>query len=349
MGPVWALARWIAGVLRIMARALEGGDHGLDAATAALAARFPGAPDHWLRYIAARAPLLAAAVEMQANEPAANDYRPASHGIRWWSRLRAHPNAPRQILLDNTDEPARLPEPPQQAAATDKTHPTTTRPNAAAKSRLWLRVVEPGKLAKTHTSNRLARTNAKLRPVRLRPLVLDDREPTKGARLSLVEDRPTTKQQRSAARDMPIEKSTPTARLELSEPPPRAPVEALALAPERARAPRTIERLDRAAMRRNAAPPAWIRSTPTRSPVPPNNGGNGARLNRKSPSPPRQSSPTEGPSVRRDAANLWPAEMSGDYWPELPQVELTEIDDAAVRPTDVERLRFEQDVGTWSG
>jgi hypothetical protein len=81
------VAQHVAAMLRRMARALDAsqGDRALDAATEALRARFPGAPDHWLRYIALRAPALAAAksVDTEARVPSAPESRRAAPDLRF--------------------------------------------------------------------------------------------------------------------------------------------------------------------------------------------------------------------------------------------------------------------------
>lgn len=128
------LLRAIAALMRALAQALEGAAPGRssDAALATLSTRFPGAPEHWLRVIAERAPHLAEAGETEAEGEAAPPPRvrpPTRLRLAWPARTRRNPSrsagtppgraaAPAPTWA----EPQRRSEPQPAPTETSKTH-----------------------------------------------------------------------------------------------------------------------------------------------------------------------------------------------------------------------------------
>src|SRR5260221_142479 len=108
-GVIGGVGRTLADWLRGAARALDGLSARLDPAapaaapaTAVLAERFPGAPEHWLAYIAERAPYLL------PPDPARPPQAPSSPRQQRASQPHEHPlPTPIREAVPPSPEPAR--------------------------------------------------------------------------------------------------------------------------------------------------------------------------------------------------------------------------------------------------
>jgi hypothetical protein len=342
MEPVRRLARWFAGVLRSVARALDepgAGRDRVDAATAALAVRFPGAPEHWLRYIATRAPHLAQAPASESQANTSENPRVDSRRRWWWPRPAIADEAAASALRDRESGPVPAAKPAK---------PRDTKIGAAesrrAASRPRLRIVESPKPQAMVEQEANPEWHAEGSAAIERPrLVIQDRQPTRRAHLRLAKtraasdtqpapawaDKGATARPQLALPDRPQRESDAVPylsdrRLESGEVSNRAPTP---LPPARKTlAERTWMS---GALRRPGASdwPDWTAAAGSKS---------------------SHLTPFGHLPTRRAVDPAWSADTQ-DLWPKLPPLEPIDINNAPVGTPNVDGLRAEQDAGSWSG
>ncbi|HUO90319.1 MAG TPA: hypothetical protein VMU08_14185 [Rhizomicrobium sp.] len=348
MGPVRWLVRWIAGLLRAAASALDGGDR-LDAATAALAARFPGAPEHWLRYIAARAPQLAAAevAETQAGPPSAGAEHPAAPRVRWWwprtRARRASPlHLPRRELVERP-RPGEQPEAPEIG----KTQVADERRGRRMAPRPRLHLAGPLEPRRTPEASLKPGTALRSPPKTSLRLATEERaSPRADLRAAVGPAAQRPEPPRAEAQNEQGEEARRAGHLHLAVRSGRDEVHVLTL-PAPAEAPKagTAEQPTAPLRPARGEWASWTSSGPAlRS-------EEFASRHRDRDAPPAASfTPWRGQAPRRASiGRTWPAEAPQNNWPELPPLEPADIANAPARLPNIDRLRAEQDHGSWSG
>ena len=353
--PLQSFARMLAGVLRRVASALEGDAKGggVEAAAAALAERFPGAPEHWLRYIAARAPHLADAEPLDADvsKPESPPPRTMSTVPRWrWPRLMARRRATLQLLpvLEPKREASR-PESAEQGVM--RAEPQT--PRRVARPRLRVVAEAPSEVARKPAPLWEWRTRRRAAPQPASAVESATREPEPlrlaqasdktRARIKLAtpperdlpastlkpfaETRDAATRSPSPVAESPLQPSKRAERLSLNSAHRPGPAELLLLQPSASsRAPMPMWTRWMHARVSNAA--VWPESKRPATPEPPH------WQERSSPGPDRAAWRAEGPQGR---------------WPTLLSSESYDAESAAARLPNIERLRAEQDCNAWSG
>jgi hypothetical protein len=349
MGPFRRLAQILARMLRGMARALEGSRQvdSLNAATAVLAERFPGAPEHWLRYIASRAPhLVAANTEYARGDGAVDrDYSAAPAKIRWWWPRPARRRDAQPELQQPLEVESDVPEPGENPPA----HNSDTRPDrpwirTRAASRPKLRIVGERPEA---PSSRLLNRQA---PFAAGPT-------THKARTTLAT--PASERARRPHLRIAIPPEQSRAGLDLDAPPEpasrgasfidhrqREPAAPAPFSPLREPAEPTLD-IQSASHRTVQAEFAWWMNS-TRAPrpesallAPPDH-----ELERRTPS----FAPWAGQGGGRAAGTQpWSTDSLRNHWPELLPPEPFDVDNVPAQLPNMDRLRSEQDFGSWSG
>jgi hypothetical protein len=345
------LAQVLAHMLRGIARVLEGagsppGVDSTDAATAALAVRFPGAPDHWLRYIAARAPHLAAANIESAYADAASDagYSGTPPKVRWWPRSARLRDARLQLQQPSeadTDrhEPVEAPAAHKGNVARERP-PTGTRAVGRPKLRfIPSRVLDrQSKEFPAHVEGQ-TRKKAKAVPATQAP------ERVTSAHLKIA----TTRSLERARAELKLDTSHKAAsRAALfsgqhhGEPATTTPFSP----PTRERAQPTLGVHEQTASYRTARSQLtwWTGRAPRPEREPWTSADHRAGRRTASVVP-----WAEQGGRHADVTELWSTDLSRSHWPELLPTEPFDIGDAPAQLRNIERLRLEQDFGAWSG
>jgi hypothetical protein len=310
-----------AGSLDRLSAKLAGQDGAADPAYVALSERFPGAPEHWLAYIAARAPHLAYATDAPPNARVAPAPAPrATERGTMTFRVAASARRPAEVLFEAEDarrdgrQPSAEPAMARtKLAQTPSNHATAGPPLVAQRSS----------------------------PARQRPRLLFEAASSRPAAPA-----PITVRDERRPRLQPLDVSSSRPRGGTPGPPPEAFAETL---PDRARrAPRQTLAFDAHATR----PPPTPASTSSSSSQPARAAPAPATPLRQSPSDraawirAARTDATKPPTAWRDA----PASRHDDEpnrWPKLPSPEAETNVTAA--PSDLSQLRAQQDDGAWSG
>jgi hypothetical protein len=358
---IGGFARALASILRAVAKALESLENQAedvdDPAFLALRARFPGAPDHWLAYIAQRAPHLSAESQGRIDPPARPPavYREPPPGREAATAPELVPSARPTRDSSAPARPSRVPTSRERRPA----EPEADRSRRAGRTR----AAEP--FAATYPS---ANGRGIADPVGPGPSPERlDRPAARRPRLVLFAPAGRTR-----AAEAPYPASLP----------PRAAAAAPTVADPRVRPPRPrlalVSRHDRVAPaqaaghgdtpydpvvptpRRPAKPPSVPMRQPfastsssqpaaqAPSPATPEPGRHGWTTTGKSPRKsdgPIPASPLHGRGGGEEPA---PFQSGDDPWPRLPPSPY-EIALAPANPPDLARLRAEQDDGAWSG
>jgi hypothetical protein len=313
-------------------------------AVAALAKRFPGAPDHWLRDIAARAPHIALLPEPDATDPVVGmakiEPRSPSRTQWWWPHLRkrgrplASPPA-QHVAAQAEHRSEEHRENVNMTATTNKKdapliihhHPSkpraTLRFDAPPAATEGLDAAGPPLPAPERTAG------VKPRGTRLRLAIVESRQPEKDGG------------------DLPPHRALPQ---ETPRPPPQ-----LKRLPHTAKTPSTespgsaIQSPVRNRPSIDHTEQDRIRSEQLRSPNPVTGRGP-IELVERAPPPTASArrpivdfSPVH--SAKRQSA--WKVEGAEQNWPPLPPPRC-DIPEAPVGSAKLDRLRLEQDRGTWS-
>jgi hypothetical protein len=350
MGPFRRLAQILARMLRGMARALEGPGSrrvdSLDAATAVLAERFPGAPEHWLRYIASRAPHLVAANTEDARGEGAldNGSSGAPAKVRWWWPRPARHRDARLELQQPLEAVADRPEPGEDPPAHEgDTGPDRPWTMTRAALRPKLRIVGEGPEA---PSNRLQNRQ---------PYVAGPA--SQKARATLATRAP--ERARRPHLRIAILPEQSRAGLDLDAPPgpasrgasfidhrQREPAAPAPFSPPRELMEPTLDIQPAPHRAAQAELALWMSSTRPPRPESELSALPGHDLERRTPS----FVPWAGQGGGRAAGTQpWSTDTSRNHWPELLPPEPFDVDNVPAQLPNMERLRSEQDFGSWSG
>lgn len=371
MGALQRLAHLLARILHGLARALEGRRvDPLDAATAALAQRFPGAPDHWLRYIAARAPHLAAAHVEDARGDAAIDRGYSPPKIRWWwPRAAASREAPQRVERSAEAGTARQAYVTPERRVRAESGPVGASPAERKRGvfanspesrppvvrRAGLRIVggksteplsrlpsEPSsrssKEPSPHAADEMPKTEADLK--------MSLRERIRRPGLRIASARSSESSRAELALNAPPYKPAPEPHRALAAGPPLTPphdppaptIDLLGI-PERAPSADLIGQQD---ISRSEHPSARWTSSPSRAES--ELVLSARRAASKAPTP---AWTAQGSS--RITAEFPSRETGRSHWPQLLPPEPSDVDNAPTPLPDIGRLRAEQDFGAWSG
>ncbi|WP_395677982.1 hypothetical protein [Inquilinus sp.] len=366
---------------RILGRIGAGRRHraAADQTLAALAERFPGAPEHWLRFIAEQVPALAQTGDMAAlrmpgpAEPAAMPEPRRMPSPRRVDPARAAGTvaAPETHLSEPSPAPSATPAGPRRRAALLRLEPASDTPAkapspAVSRARAAIRMVRPEPAAAARRPEAVRSAPAPSRPDGIAgPSPQADAAPHHAVPAGKGMPQP-----RAFAAGQLL--STPV-RSEPEEPrrePPAARIQGRDALPESGAAPTGYRR---GAVRAAPLPDPVGRRQPSgprafgdigQAPSAPD--GPARRDRAFAPSvPPAAADRGAGwmvlapagrearPATDRDAARTSRAEGRGrdplrPDWPSLPSAEPAPIVDAHVDPSRLDRLRQEQEVGLWN-
>jgi hypothetical protein len=341
IGVVSNWARRVVAALRLVAQTLEtwasrpmgANAKSNDAAFSALAARFPGAPNHWLRYIAERQTRLAEVGTLQRvprvprpAEPRAAEPRPVQRS----PAPRNKPRAPLRFVVA-AQKPPRPIEFIKAAQPSKRARPHFIESRTAERSAVS--PLDAADRSADWPANRHHQVEARRQHVRW--VTVENREqPFRG--ISAL-----AQEQRVAAERALM----PLRSIEMSRKP-QDPA-----AQEYPGARRGAVRQDRP---RSVQAPLGVPHTKHQSNPDIALGRHVAEPRSATPPLRRATSSREdarwGVPGRRSLNHLPQPVLdpSHGHWPELPSSQ-PDIDNAAVGPPDLGRLRAEQDVGAWSG
>lgn len=357
-----------------------------DQTLAALAERFPGAPEHWLRFIAEQAPALAETGDMAALRmpgPAELAMMPEPHGASFPRRVDPARTAgtvaaPDTQASGHSHAPSATPVGPRRRTALLRLEPASGAPAKApspaapamSRARAAIRMVRPEPVAAVRRPETVRSAPPPSRPDGIAsPSPQADAAPHHAAPAGQGMPRPRV----FAAGQLPPE----PVRREPEEPrrePPATRIQGRDALPEGGAAPTSDRRgaMPAASLpnsfgvdRRQPAGPRAFGDIGQAGQVPSAPEGPARRDRTLAPSVPPAADRGAGwmilapagrearPATDRDAARSIGAggAMHGPQrpdWPSLPSAEPAPIVDAHVDPSRLDRLRQEQEVGLWN-